>query len=192
MLQEAIRRSLQTEEEDRQKREQERQKERNESQPSPSNQQASPPSPKSFFSALRPRSGSGSESSRNETTPPPTPSTTRRPSSTSSAYPPNLTIRRQPSLPDTLSTSVSIATAMHDSISPFDDPRPSISSRPNISSPLASWNVTASQEWEGMPEGSTSKRNIANDPLSNVVQPSLKSRREGGNVEERETIEGTG
>src|SRR5579862_4048398 len=159
MLQEAIRQSLMTEEEERAKREEEERKKRGETenvgetsqsasipstrprssssspvtasvlprlQPSIS---TSPPSPRSFFSALRSRSGSNS--SRHGSTPPnasPTQSSPRPLSMHNLSPPTNSPVRRQPSLPD-MTTSASLATAMHDSIIPgLEDTRPSISS----------------------------------------------------------------
>ena len=230
MLQEAIRQSLQSEEEDRRKREEEERKKAgtNETatasssnptlplstssspitdsvlprlQPSSS---TSPPSPRSFFSAFRARSGSGS--SRNGASPPSNPfsqSTTRRPSSTNNLYPPINTIRRQPSLPDTFlsSTSASLATAMHDSIVPgLND------SRPSISSPLASQTVRVPNVQVGgteiVAEGSTPSNtsvrtsNTVDEEISSVEavtvnqdSSALKTRGDAGSVEEREVVE---
>lgn len=165
----------------------------------------SPPSPRSFFSAFRARSGSAS--SRNGTSSPLNPlsqTTRRRPSSTTNLSPPVVnTIRRQPSLPDTLlsSTSASLATAMHDSIVPgLDD------SRPSISSPLASQAVRVpSVQVEG-PEVAAENSTSPNTSVSTsstvdeeilpveavaVTQNSsaLKTRGDVGSVEERELVE---
>ena len=159
----------------------------------------SPPSPRSVFSVFRARSGSGS--SHNGSSPPSNlvSPTSRRPSSANNLYPPTVnTIRRQPSLPDTLlsSTSASLATAMHDSIVPGQD-----DSRPSISSPLASQavRVPSSQVESVVAEGSTPPDTGArtsstvggNLPVEMVTQDSsnpLKTRGDGGSVEEREVV----
>ena len=231
MLQEAIRQSLQTEEDERRKREEE--EERNKANPQASNDTAaststsvprlpsstssspitapalprlqqststSPPSPRSILSAFHVRSGSGS--SRDGTSPPSNlPSQTRsRPSSTTNLESPTVnTIRRQPSLPDTLlsSASASLATAMHDSIVPGQD-----NSRPPISSPLASqaMRVPNVQVESVVAEGSTPPHTSVTTsstvkeilPMETVTQgcPSaLKTRGDGGSVEEREIVE---
>jgi hypothetical protein len=235
MLQEAIRQSLQTQEEEERKREEEERKKAgsgttindpaaapisspilslsSSSSPNtatvlPRLQQStstSPPSPRSFFSAFRARSGSAS--SRNgtlSTSNPLSQTTTRRPSSTTNLSSPVVdTIRRQPSLPEALlsSTSASLATAMHDSIVPgLDD------SRPSTSSPLASQAVRVpSVEVEG-PEvaeenltppntsvstSSTVDEEILPVEVVTVAQNSsaLKTRDDARSVEEREVVE---
>jgi len=97
-------------------------------QPSPS---TSPTGPRSFFSTFR--SGSGSASSRTNV---PVSTPIQRPSSANDSHPPTPLVRRQPSLPETLSsssTSANLAAAMRDSIIPGVG-----DTRPPISSPLAS------------------------------------------------------
>jgi hypothetical protein len=168
----------------------------------------SPPS-RSFFSAFRARSGSGS--SRSGTTPPsttpPSPQRdTRCPSSTTNLYPPSNTIRRQPSLPDTLftSTTASLATAMHDSIVPgMEDSRPSVSSPLASQSTLASQSVSVpsvavdnqSDSGERTPQATSVSTSSTIDeilpvPLERVPpESSLKTRNDAGSVEERELVE---
>ena len=236
MLQEAIRQSLQTQDDERQKREEEERKKAgiaNADSPTdgaPSSSvlrlstsasgstssspitasalprlqpatSTSPPSPRSFFSAFRARSGSGS--SRNGTPPPSVPAQNRRPSSTNNLYPPINAIRRQPSLPDALlaSTSVSLATAMHDSIIPGTD-----DSRPSVSSPLATQVVNMPSVQVGSSatlletretsaaatsvSTSSTLEEITPVPIRNATPDSgLKRRDDGGSVEERELVE---
>ena len=230
MLQEAIRQSLQTEQDERRKRDEEERKKEN---PETSNNAAaststfvprltsstssspiiapilprlqqststSPPSPRSILSAFRPHSGSGS--SRNGTSPPSNllSQTTRRPSSTTNLSPPIVnTIRRQPSLPDTLlsSTSASLATAMHDSIVPGQT-----DSRPSISSPLAAQAVgvpnvqveSVVAESSTPPHTTVTTSNTVGEisPVERVTQDSsrpLKTRGDRGSIEEREVVE---
>ena len=163
----------------------------------------SPPSPRSFFSAFRARSGSGSSRSGSS---PPTNSlaqtTSRRPSSTNNLYPPINAVRRQPSLPDTLlssNASASLATAMQDSIIPsgLDD------SRPSISSPLASQavrvpgvDIPAAEEGSTPPHTSVGTASTIDDEILPVEavplrsrESGLKTRGEAGNVDEREMVE---
>lgn len=168
----------------------------------------SPPSPRSFFSAFRARSGSGSSRSGTppSTTPPSPQRDTRRPSSTNNLYPPSNTIRRQPSLPDTLltSTTASLATAMHDSIVPgVDDSRPSVSSPLALQSTLASQNVSvpsvAVENQPGSGEGTPQATSVSTSSTIDEIAPvpmesvppesSLKSRNDAGDVEERELVE---
>jgi hypothetical protein len=231
MLQEAIRQSLQTQDDERQKREEEERKKAgiaNADSPTdgatsssiprlsmstssspitasalPRLQPAtstSPPSARSFFSAFRARSGSGS--SRNGIPPPPVPPQNRRPSSTNNLYPPINTIRRQPSLPDALlaSTSVSLATAMHDSIIPGTDARPS------VSSPLAtqvvnmpSVQVDSSETLHETRETTAAATSVSTSSTLDEITPvpgqhstpdsGLKRRDDGGSVDERELVE---
>lgn len=178
----------------------------------PQSMATSPPSPRSFFSAFRARSGSGS--SRSGTTPPsttpPSPQRpdTRRPSSTTNLYPPSNIIRRQPSLPDALLTSTtasSLATAMHDSIIPGAD-----DSRPSVSSPLASQSTLASSQSMSVPTvnvesqtdcGERTPHATSMSPSSTIdeivpvpmerVNPesSLKRRDDAGSVEQHELVE---
>ena len=170
----------------------------------------SPPSPRSFFSAFRARSGSGS--SRSGTTPPsttpPSPQRpdTRRPSSTHNLHPPSNTLRRQPSLPEPLlasSTASSLATAMHDSIIPGVE-----DSRPSVSSPLASQSTVASQNVDVPSPPGESRSDSAetahatsvstSSTIDEIVpvsmeqvnpESSLKRRDDVGRVEERELVE---
>lgn len=228
MLQEAIRQSLQTEEDERRKREEE---ERNKANPEGSNSTVASTStsvprptsstssspipatvlprlqpststspPRSIFSAFRTRSGSGS--SRNGASLPSNllSQTTRRPSSTSNLCPPTVnTIRRQPSLPDSLlsSTSTSVVTAMRDSIVPAQD-----DSRPSISSPLASQAVAVANipvesvvaESSTPPHTNVTPSSTVEEilPVEGITQDSsshLKTRGDGGTVEEREVVE---
>jgi hypothetical protein len=206
MLQEAIRQSLQSEEDAQHKRdEEERKKSTNEQrggttipipsspitplelpriQPSTSSSppSTSPPS-RSFFSAFRSsppkqdRVRQGSPSSLQ----------TRRPSSTNNLYPPVQAIRRQPSLPDALltATSASLATAMHDSIIPND-------SRPSISSPLAAQSVSVESIPNAVNAGSSSSTVDEILPVPAVQgnqESGVKQRDDVGNVEEREVVE---
>jgi hypothetical protein len=168
----------------------------------------SPPSPRSFFSALRSRSGS--HSSRSGATPPiPTGASTTnsspllpssRPQSMHNPSPPTEPfVRRQPSLPD-MTTSASLATAMHDSIVPgLEDTRPS------ISSPLAQMSVRTvhvesspeddHQEHESSPPATISTNSSVDEivpiPAVHTAQErsGLKSQSEGGSIEEHEVVE---
>lgn len=236
MLQEAIRQSLQTQEDERHKREEEERKKAGTANPespiesatssavpriststsdSPSaspitasalprlqpSTSTSPPSPRSFFSAFRARSGSGSSRSGSPTSP--LPPQNRRPSSTNNLYPPINTVRRQPSLPDALlaSTSVSLATAMHDSIVPGAD-----DSRPSVSSPLAtqvvnvpSVQVDSSETLDETTETTAPATSVSTSSTLDDITPipvrdvtsdtGLKRGGDGGSVEERELVE---
>lgn len=239
MLQEAIRRSMQTQEEEQKKREEEERKNRDGGESpdtadfpltpsiavprSPTSSSSSlpitpsalprfqpsistsPPSPRSYLSAFRARSESGS--SRIGTSLPSGQLPNRRPSSTTNIPPPMNTVRRQPSLPDALlaSTSTSLAIAMHDSIIPGAD-----DSRPSMSSPLASQNrhmpivdrgppnarTDAAREVSASPHTTPSTSSTGDEEIlpmtprtPNPEASPLKTRGDGGNVEERETVE---
>ena len=166
----------------------------------------SPPSPRSFFSALRSRSGS--HSSRNGSSPPnlgptiPSP----RPQSMHILSPPtNDPVRRQPSLPD-MTTSASLSTAMHDSTIPgLEDTRPSISSplAQNVTVPTVQ--VESSPEDDDQhdePESSPPATSVSTNSSIDEIVPipvvipaiaqdrnPLKTRGDGGSVEEHEVVE---
>lgn len=158
----------------------------------------SPPSPRSFFSALRSRSGS--HTSRNGSSPPSTSPTqpSPRPNSMHNLSPPPQIVRRQPSLPD-MTTSASLATAMHDSIVPgLDDTRPSISSplAHNVSMSSTQHESSSEDHNESPQAASVSTESTIDEivavPVTNVTEErnsGLKSRRSAGSVEEREVVE---
>ena len=158
----------------------------------------SPPSPRSFFSALRSRSGS--HSSRNGSSPPNTTPNqpSPRPNSMHNLSPPPQIVRRQPSLPE-MPTSTSLATAMHDSIVPgLDDTRPSISSplAHNVSM-SSTHHESSSEDHDESPQAASLSTESTIDeivpvPVTNVPEErnsGLKSRTSAGSVEEREVVE---